>query len=556
MIVDARSLADGTCVDADVCIVGSGPAGITLALEMLGEGHRICLVESGGEELDAETQELARLADIDSDLRPADDTRRRQLGGNAHLWGARAGAGERGTQHWRRARYLPLDPIDFARRDWVPYSGWPISREDLDPYYERAHRLCEIGPYRYDPAEWATPDAPQLPVDPAKFRTSVEWFGRPEKWSGDACARLAADGDTTLLIYATATVLEERASAETVEHLHVRCLVGKRHTVRAKLFVLAAGGIENPRLLMLSNERREAGLGNHNDLVGRFFQDHLRVEPGPLVPRDPALLDGMGLYDIRSLPGVGIVGTKLNVREEVMERENLLNSATAFAPRLRQSDLEAASALHKRLRGGSPGRARRSFFSDAGAALRLLTSTIVPFAIDQRVFPPDLSHGWSRLRGNRRRFDELRVEVQIEFAPDPENRVLLSDERDAFDRPRPSVRWRWTGIDRRSLRRTEELLAEELARCGVGTLMLPLEDAPPVASMEGTNHHIGTTRMDPDPGRGVVDADSCIHGVPNLYATGSSVFPTSGYANSTLTIIALAIRLADHLKVRLRTRSE
>ncbi len=505
MLADARSLPDKSEIDTDVCIVGAGPAGITVARELNGQAFRVCLVESGGTRPDEATQSLSRLTFDGSDLTPDARERRRQFGGNANLWRA----GRRPIRSL--VRYLPLDEVDFAARPWVPNSGWPFTRSVLDPYYARAHRAAGLGAYAYDP-----PDRPQpLPLD-GQVRTSVEWFGTGRPFTRDALGEFQRSANLTVLAHASVGSLHETPDGGRIARLRIDCLNGRQHTVTAKVFVLAAGGIENPRLLLLSNERTPAGIGNAHGVVGRYFMDHFHVL-GILVPSDRALFDRAGLYDVRALPDGRVMGCKLNLTPEVMEREGLLNSALKLDARISSRPLSA--------------------FADTYARLMVKHRQLRPSYF-----------GWSELAAPMRRFAEFATHLQIELAPVPSNRVTLSAERDRLGRPLPSVHWRWDDLSRRSVHGAARILAASLARAGLGRLEMPAGDPPPLPNALGINHHIGATRIHADPKQGVVDANCKVHGVSNLFIAGSSVFPTGGYANPTLTIIALAIRLADYVR--------
>jgi choline dehydrogenase-like flavoprotein len=126
--------------------------------------------------------------------------------------------------------------------------------------------------------------------------------------------------------------------------------------------------------------------------------------------------------------------------------------------------------------------------------------------------------------------------------------VTLSEQTDALGMPRVRLEWRLRPADMRSMVRAQEIVDEELRRAGLGRLQIELDDATPPPGLKGGWHHMGTTRMHLDPRQGVVDEHCRVHGVANLYVAGSSVFPTAGYANPTLTLCALAIRLADRVK--------
>jgi choline dehydrogenase-like flavoprotein len=517
VLLDADSLPDGSVVETDLCVVGAGPAGIALARELVGESFRVCLIESGGTRFEPMTQELSRLGDTDSDISPAHAYRRRQFGGNAHFWTV-------GRKPFRSlVRYLPLDEIDFAVRPWVPYSGWPFPRTTLDPYYARAHAVVGLGEY-----STALPDDPgarPLPLDSRRVRTSVEWFGTARPFVEEYLKELRQAANVTVLLHANAGTLEERAGGGHVDRLGFECLNGNVHSVRASVFVLGAGGIENARLLLLSNKRQPAGIGNVHDLVGRFFMDHLHVR-GVLAPADRRLFETTALYDVRPLPDGRVMGCKLNLTDRVMADERILNSALKLDARLPTRPLTEYLRTYARL------------------------------ALLHRQLRPSF-FGWSTLPGVAHRFPDFATHLQIELPPDPANRVFLGDERDRFSRPLASVRWKWNELSRHTVQRARTLLAAELARAGVGTLTLTLpEESPSLPNRLGINHHLGTTRMHTDPKHGVVDANGRVHDVSNLYVTGGSVFPTGGYANPTLTIVALSIRLADHLRGLVRSRVE
>jgi choline dehydrogenase-like flavoprotein len=310
--------------------------------------------------------------------------------------------------------------------------------------------------------------------------------------------------------------------------------------------VLAAGGIENPRLLLLSRSARPEGIGNRHDLVGRFFMDHHNVRSGFLVPASGRLLDAASLYDLRLVRGTPVMA-KLRIAERVARAERLLNAAVRLEPGRASNRIRAVGALRRARREGlTGGRQAAALARDVVAdAPRLVLAGLRTLAPRSRRG----LYGWSELRAKRWRFDGFHVEIQVEHAPDPANRVLLGEDRDPLGLPRAAIRWRWSDVDLASLRRVQAILADECARAGIGRLELPPADAPPeVTAPGGIHHHMGTTRMHPDERQGVVDADCRVHGVPNLFVAGSSVFPTGGYANPTLTIVALAIRLADHLK--------
>lgn len=479
MEVDTRTL-DSSSLDADVCIVGAGPTGLTVARALATGDARIVLLESGGRSRDPDAQALSDGTTIGDAYAGPAMTRHRQAGGTAVIWNTWLGA-EMG------AKYVPLDAIDFEARDWLPLSGWPFDKASLDPYYERAQSLCGLGPYLYRGVDWASPERPPLPLSFGSLTTDVYQFGAARLFTDVYLQELRQARNVLLCLHATAVDLETDASGCVVTHVRVSRVTGRPLRVRANQFVLAAGGIENARLLLLSNSVRRDGLGNESDMVGRCFMEHPRDSSCRLLLADPRLLDRCGLYSIHRADAAIVMG-RIAFTEEARRREQLPAMSVTLQPRPR------------------PSRWLRA--------------------------------GW------RRRFDVLELLINLEQAPDPDNRVTLGTDRDRYDQPKAVVHWRWREFDQRNLARVHANLVAGLERSGLGRVVIDTAAAPD----PNAHHHMGTTRMHHDPRIGVVTEDARVHGVANLFVAGSSVFPTGGFANPTLTIVALALRLADHLK--------
>jgi choline dehydrogenase-like flavoprotein len=556
MIIDALQLPEGAAIEADICIAGAGPAGLTLARELLARYDvRVCLVESGGLAFEPESQALSRLVPSGGDLLPPDGARRRQFGGAANAWDVLV------TEAGGGVRYLPLSAIDFEQRDWLPHSGWPFPRDALLPYYERAQRLCGLGPFAYDADSWSRPDAPKWPLDAHGIETSIEQFGHASAFTSLHQA-MSASTNLTLLLHANVTGLRRRDAASAIESVDVACLNGRSHSVHAGLFILACGATENARLLLLPGEGAPQGIGNASGLAGRYFMDHLNVFAGALVPASPALLHTSALYDLRPVAGAWIMA-KLNLSATTQRRERLLNAGVRVEARPDPTLARAWTALYDTKRSLTRRSLPRDPVSKAAAVVPALPRLALVAADALRRYGPRslLSwpdrgrYGWSERSGKWRGFTTFNLELQLETAPDPENRVLLTEERDRFGQPLAGVRWRWTELDKASLLKTCTLLAAGLSAAGIGTLRFP-EGEPQawVTSPAGAFHNLGATRMSDDPAHGVVDPDCRVHGVENLFVAGSSVFPTGGYANPTLTIVALSLRLADHVSGLLEKR--
>jgi choline dehydrogenase-like flavoprotein len=547
MLIDARNLPNEQTITTDVCIIGAGPAGITLAREFLGKNQQVCLLESGSVELNPQAQTLGQGETIGDSYLAPHLTRHRQFGGNSNIWSIKIGNGQIGVRH------VPLDEIDFEQRDWVPYSGWPLTRAELNPFYERAQAVCHAGPFVYDSEFWQSDAASPLPLKSERLITSMFQFGPRDVFYQQYREELKQASNITIYVNANTLELETNDSAQTATRARVASVPGRQFWVEAKLFVLATGGIENARLLLLSNQRQPAGLGNQHDLVGRFFMDHVLVDGGMFVPADPSLYDRMALYDLRRVNQTAVLG-KLSLSQETLRREQLLNLTAILFPRpsLRQFEAIVAfksvaeSLMGKTLPPNLLSQAIKILF---GIDYVMLASYLAATK-HQSLLHNFGRGGWSELPNNQRRFKSFQVFFMAEQAPDPDNRIRLGAERDPFGCQRVAIHWKWGDLNNRSLARSQAIFAEELARSGLGTYQIK-QDAngqPAVCYPAGLAHHIGTTRMHPDPKQGVVDINNRVHSVSNVFVAGSSVFPTGSYANPTLTIVALSLRLADHLK--------
>jgi choline dehydrogenase-like flavoprotein len=526
VIQDGRRLEDGAVVRADLCIVGAGPAGLTIARELAGGGLRICLLETGGLRGAGRAQELLGGESAGSPYPPLDRTRAAGFGGTSSIW----------TGGCR-----PLDPVDFEPRSWIPHSGWPLARRELDDLYERAAGICGVGSADHDPARCTTPDRPVLDLRSGRLRTLVWRLSPPVRFGAAFREGIARAGNVRVLLHAHALHLETGAG-DRVAAVAAGTLDGGRFRVEARVFVLAAGGIENARLLLLS-ARGRGGLANAHDLVGRFFMEHPYVNAALLRlerPRSAFALYALGDRRDRRRSVLGV----LALDDDLVRRERLVRCGFVFPPAYKAHAAHASKAMQSALELQRSARIRalpRGF----GAHVRAVAAgapTIAALALAKRAD-----------RGSRP--PRFVARAFLEAVPDPDNRVTLGTRSDPFGRPYPHLRWTPGGLERRALRRAVEVLTDDLASAGIGRAAA-LPDDPATgwpASLGGGSHHIGTTRMSHDPRHGVVDPDGRLHGVPNVFVAGSSVFPTSGLANPTLTIVALALRLARHLDRTLGT---
>jgi choline dehydrogenase-like flavoprotein len=530
MLIDARAIPTGTVINADVAVVGAGAAGISLALDLADRGLAVCLLESGGTEPDWEIQSLYSGRSVGLPHCALDVCQLRYLGGNTNAWGG-----------WCR----PLEEIDFEQRPWVENSGWPFPIADLMPYYTRAHEICQSRDdyvLKHAIAELRHPLAEPLSFDPSKLETVVYRFSPPTRFGEEYRRRLKNESSLRCLLHANVLGIKADATASTVVRLSAGTLGGVRFEVAAKRYVLAAGGIENARLLLLSNDVAGAGLGNRHDLVGRFYMDHPHTTRRLIVPSRRMR---SGLYS--ELFRAKRIMARIALSDEMQRRDHLLGYSANLHPVYFGHDSPGWAALRDTARSLSRSRRSDPFhrlppYGRKGVTVRQW--------IEMARYPArTAAAGLLRILKPNRFISAFTLESKPEQAPNPASRVSLDDQSDAFGLRRIKVDWRMLPIDRRTAVRGEEIVDAELQRLGIGALApLPhdeIEDWP--ENLESGWHQLGTTRMHSDERLGVVDAKGRVHGITNLYVAGGSVFPTGGTAPPTLTIVALALRLAAHL---------
>lgn len=570
MLVDARSVTGEETIATEVCIIGAGPAGLTLAQEFLGKDFRVCVLESGRLEPDEEIQSLSS-GEVVGDYGGLELSRRRQVGGMSNEWSIELNETDRGV------RFAALDEVDFEQRDWIPHSGWCFDRKTLEPYYHRAQKAAQVGPYAYDAASWETPDALRLPIQGDRVETSMFQFAVQSVFNHTYRDRLIQSDHVNLFTNATAIELETDETGQTVQRVRVACLNGNRFWIAAKQFIITAGGIESARLLLLSTKTHANGLGNEHDVVGRYFMDHPFVCTGELTPADRQIFNRTSLYDRRTVNGTQVMG-KLSLSNETIRQEKLVNLCAMLFPRYPIYQNEAARAVKKMLmsqymdlkqssqsegmrslkllgkafqQGGKSPREMAKLMVNVGSGLGdIAKATYRSAIIDplQPDIPADMARcGWSEWNQKDRKFGYFEVWSLVEQTPDPANRVVLSDQVDRLGCRKPKVEWRWSESDQARIARTQEILAEDIAQSGLGELKLYRNEGKPFLMSTTAHHHIGTTRMHSDPKQGVVDGNCQVHSVSNLHIASSAVFPTGGFANPTLTVLAIAIRVADRI---------
>jgi choline dehydrogenase-like flavoprotein len=537
----------GEAVWADVCLVGAGPAGLSLAIALAIAGVQVVLIEGGSAGTTRMLDDVRLEGEAAYPQSHISQTRASGLGGTSGLWSYRMpnldddpDGGERGC------RYAPLDPIDFEARPEVPHSGWPLDRSDLDPWYAKAQETAGLGRFDYHPDGWSSPAAPPLPLDPDLVETQMFQFASARTWTAEAVATLRASLAVKILTDTNVTELETDAGGTRVTAVHWRRDDGSAGTVHARATVLAAGGIENSRLLLLSDRQVHGGLGNGTGQVGRYWMEHPLVRGGLLVaPAEAELGTRLGLYDARWQDGNKVMA-KLSIAAQRVRTEGLLSTSALLIPR---DKVLAGTAFQAYTAARSPSGRAASLPARALIRARIaIGATDLLAARRAMAGQPDLDlNGWSG-RPDAGRYRVFEIVHQTEQSPDPDNRVVLGTDTDRFGRRIPVLKWRWTTADRDRITRSRDLYAQAFASAGLGEMIQKDWDQGRPRLLGGNHHHLGGTRISVDPATGVVDADLKVHGVTNLFVAGSSVFPTGGSVNPTLTVVALSLRLAAHVR--------
>jgi len=503
MHVDARELENGFVIEGDLCIVGAGAAGITLALEWRNSPYKIILLEGGGFSYDERMQELYAGTESGQRYFPLKSIRLHYFGGT--------------TGHW--AGFCSVfDEIDFKKRNWIPNSGWPISRKDLDPFYARAHGYIELGPYEYDPSYWLGRDnsLTTFPFNKQVVRNKIWQFSPPTRFGEKYKENIIRSKNIHLYTHANVTDIKANETVTAIKEVSVKNFAGKEIRVRAKKFVIACCAVQNARLLLASNQQAQKGIGNDNDLVGRYFMEHLEIKSAELWLSRP---DPLPFYMWQ--PHITKARAELGISEEKQSEYKILNGTASLLPLDISKNMPAWIEIYDEKGNGDLSKlgeaAKKRDFSNKDRAYELFT--------------------------------------RIEQAPNPNSRVSLDKEKDELGMQRAHLHWELTALEKKSIRKIYELIGHEAGRTGIGRVRLleylrdERDESWPATTCGGW-HHMGTTRMNNDPKQGVTNADCRVHGIDNLYMAGSSNFVTAGAPNPTLTLLALTLRLSDHLKER------
>lgn len=479
-------------------IVGAGAAGITLAA-LLDDGHRdIVLAEAGGATVDTMAQTLFHGVQQLGTPFAAQEGRYRVFGGTTVAW---------------TGRCAEFDPIDFAERAWIPGSGWPISHAALAAFYPQAMQMCGFADgWERVPKAAVGPDLP-AGLDTFVWRFWHHGGGAYQNFGARFLARFRRSPSLRVVLDASFTGIDSSSDITTAR---LRAADGTERVVRARRIVMCCGGIENARLLLNVAADRPALLGDVAPVLGRYFMQHPRAATARFA------LDRM-------------------------QSKRLQRSFNRFR-RPKGLEYETGFSL------GAETQARHGL-ANASAVLRYARNGWKPADLAEGAAHPIdcLASGVKRARGHEPMLGPATASliVDLEQAPDVDSRIMLSSTRDSLGLRRAAIDWRVGAIERRTSRFLTETIHDWFSAYGIArpiaTPGLDPSGALHADSMFESYHHLGATRMAASAHTGVVDRTLRVHGTRNLYVCGGSVLPTGGHVNPTLTIVALAARLAQHL---------
>ena len=484
----------------DICIIGAGPAGITLARRLARSGWNVALMEGGDVDFTDESQDLYIGEITGIPYTDLDAARLRYLGGTSNHWGGAC---------------RELDAYDFTPWPHIALSGWPISKSDLDPYQPEVNDILDLKP----PAGF--PDHP-IDHDEHLFRKIDYRQSGPTRFGRKYKDELVASVKIQLVLNANLVDLRLDSELQTVTEAVFRGYGtdDPGFTVQARIYCLCCGGMENPRILLNARSQALKGIGNNYDLVGRYFCEHPFITAGEILFEEP-----------------------FYVREEFAPTPAVIGET-----RILNYNMHVAPWSY-----GSPLSLPKEVARSAACATPFL-DRLVTEVLGKSLKCDNDAYGITGYRAKREEAFRGRLDLQMEQSLLPGNRIMLIEDTDRFGLNKIAMDWNLGALDHRTIRAAVMGIGTHLAAHGIGRVKVPdwlLDDnwdaMVSSGSIRGSMHHMCTTRMSDNAREGVVDADCRIHGMTNLYVGGSSVFATAGHATPTYTICQLALRLGDHL---------
>jgi choline dehydrogenase-like flavoprotein len=550
VIRHSASSAAGDVFAADVCVIGSGPAGIVTALELARHGLNVIVLESGREQFSPAIQDSSEPAAYDARRHaPMNIATRRQLGGTSSLWGGRC---------------VPFDPIDFERRAFASTAGWPLAYDEVARHYGAACKYADCGGPTFDAnsagLSWGATLVPGF-EDGDVTQSSLERWSLPTRFGVAYRTAIRHSPKIRLLLDSTCVGFERDAPRRAMRAALVKNNRGGALRVQARAFVIAAGGLESTRLL-LSDEFVAHAAARTSDALGRYYMGHVSGKVADIeFTTDPKLTifgferDADGVYCRRRLAvsaerqrKEGLLNTALWLDNpplyEVCHRNGILSAAYLALSTPVVSRALAAEAIRRAAVGGTSPTQISKHLENIVRDFPATAIFLPAFAWKRFVRKRKIPGFFLRSHANR-----YALHYHGEQTPNPHSRVSLSQSRDSYGLRRLRISLCHSDVDFDSVIRTHEIVGSWVKRLEIGRLEWRVDDPlQSVRQQAGDGfHQIGTTRMADTESHGVVDRDCALFATPNVFVASSSVFPTSGQANPVLTTLALSIRLADHI---------
>ena len=552
MLINAETIQDGDIITSDIAVVGAGPAGIVLTLELAKAGFDITLLESGNLNFDQESQNLSDASYVNRQFHALmSECTRRQIGGTATIWGGRC---------------VPFDPIDFAQRNHVPNSDWPVTYDELEEYFQRASDYFLSGQAEFDinniehiQQKSIVPGLPDKDV----LTSTLERWSLPTNFGKEYLTQLKQSERIKLFYGLTCTEIVSNEQGKQVKSLQTKTLGGKEISVKCQKYILAGGALNNTRLLMDSDSHHPGGIGNHSGLLGKFYMGHLSGDIATVKFTTPPKETIFG-FDRDS--DHTYIRRRFSFTPEFQQEQKLSNTvgwlgAPEFGDFSHQNGILSSAyialnlPLLKTRLGASTAIRRAAIGKDKGMYSPHVMNIIKDFGQILSFIP---SFGYGRFVAKRKipalfvysAANEYPLHYHSEQVPNPDSTVSLANERDALGMRRLNINLSFSDQDIESVIKAHKYWDQHLRKHECGYLKYVSDDLETTVWTQAGDgfHQVGTTRMSEHPDQGVVDTNCHVHGFDDLFVASSSTFVTSGQANSTFMIVAFALRLADYLK--------
>lgn len=528
MIIDASKYKSKEFEDIDVCIMGGGVAGIVLATELSKSNLKIVILESGAEQFDMEKQALYAAKLYPKNFPDPTYSRLRYLGG--------------ASNHWQN-NTAPLDPIDFEKRSWIPNSGWPITYAELNAFYPLAASYCGTHDDGYETEHWSESlNRPNLVKNSKTIETGISKFSvPPTRFFAEYGGVLKKSQSVTIIENANVVDVQYDKNNETISNVTFESSPGQSHRLHAKKFVMCFGGIENARMLLEFNDKNEQSLGNKYDNVGRYFMEHPVVRAANLLTTES---ERFGLYQGTMLEKRFISGY-FKLSDNAIRDKKTCNLRMPLIDASNYTLSDGISSFHEMKQSFSQTEIPDNFGSHLFNMVSDLDMVIE--AVSRKAFDTPMFDHADELGG-------FEMQLMVEQSPERNNRITLSEEKDLYGIRKINIEWVLSETDKKRMWKSLSITANELSRLGLGRLKLLKEREDRIwgDQLSFGNHHMGTTRMSDSSKHGVVDKNLKVFGTENFYIGGCSVFPTGGHVPPTLTLVALSVRLAEHLTEELK----